>query len=61
MTIMQNSNKITKMRNSIIITLYNCTNFQYEESRHLFYQREKIAGVSGSHINQQEKKHARKN
>ena len=41
MTIMQNSNEITKMRNSIIITLYNCTNFQYEESRHLFYSERK--------------------
>ena len=33
----QKSNDITEMRNSIIATLYHGTNFQYEESRHLFY------------------------
>ena len=36
MAIRQNSNDITEMRNSIIESLYHCTNFQYEESRHLF-------------------------
>ena len=37
MAIMPHSNDVTEIRNSIITTLYNCTNFQYEESRHLFY------------------------
>ena len=32
----ENYNDITEMRNSIIATLYHCTNFQYDKSRHLF-------------------------
>ena len=50
MTIRQNSNDITEMRNSIIATLYHCSNFQYKESRHLFCSKGKIAGASGSQI-----------
>ena len=41
MALRQNSNDITEMRNSIIATLYLCTNFQYEESRHLFCSKRK--------------------
>ena len=50
MAIKQNSNDITEMRNSIIETLYHGTNFQYEDSRHLFCSKGKIAGASGSQI-----------
>ena len=56
----QNSNDITEMRNSIVETLYHYTNFQYEDFRHLFCSKGKIAGPSGSQIQQQENKHTRK-
>ena len=50
MVMRQNPNYIIEIGNTIITTLYHCTNFQYKESRHLVCSKGKIAGPSGSQI-----------